>query len=72
MGRGVSSWLAGGRSLQLLGSLAASAVHGYLMVEVHRARVEISKGMVMLQLMVCSPKNEESRFSSSHQTLTLC
>jgi hypothetical protein len=72
MGRGVSSWLAGGRSLQLLGSLAASAVHGYLMVEVHRARVEISKGMVMLQLLVCLPKNEESRLSPLHQTLTSC
>jgi hypothetical protein len=72
MGRGLSPWLATGRSLQLLGSLAASALHGYLMVEVHRARVEITKGMVMLQLLVCSPKNEEFRLSSSHQTLTLC
>ena len=71
MGR-VSTWLGGGRSLQFLGSLAASAVHGYLMVEVHRARVKISKGMVMLQLLVCSLKNEEPRLLSSRQTLTLC
>jgi hypothetical protein len=51
---GLSTWLALARSFQLLGSLAATAMHGYLTIRVYNGRLGLSKEMVVLELLVCS------------------
>ena len=49
----LSTWLGFARSFQLLASLAATAMHGYLTVRVHNGRLGLSKEMVVLELLVC-------------------
>lgn len=57
MGLELSTWLAIGRSLQVLGSLSASVMHGYMTVQVHAFSVGVSIEMVVLMLLVCcSPR----------------
>ncbi|KAK4158368.1 hypothetical protein C8A00DRAFT_10838 [Chaetomidium leptoderma] len=53
MGWELSTWLALARSSQLLGSLAAAAMHGYLTVRVYTGDLGLSKEMVVLELLAC-------------------
>lgn len=53
MGWELSTWLALARSFQLLASLAATSMHGYLTVRVYSGRLGLSKEMVVLELFVC-------------------
>ncbi|KAG7286621.1 hypothetical protein NEMBOFW57_008932 [Staphylotrichum longicolle] len=53
MGWELSTWLALARSFQLLASLAATSMHGYLTVRVYSGRLGLSKEMVVLELFAC-------------------
>lgn len=52
MGWELSTWLALARSFQLLGSMAATTMHGYLTVRVYVERDGLSAHMVALELLV--------------------
>ncbi|KAL1836933.1 hypothetical protein VTJ49DRAFT_4494 [Mycothermus thermophilus] len=53
MGWDLSTWLAMGRCVQLLGSLIATASHGYLTIQIHKGRLGLSKEMVVLEFLAC-------------------
>ncbi|KAJ4293914.1 hypothetical protein N0V88_005428 [Collariella sp. IMI 366227] len=48
----LSAWLAFARSAQLLGSMGAAGMHGYLTILVYKNRLGLSKHMVVLELLV--------------------
>ncbi len=52
MGWELSTWLALGRSFQLLGSLAAVCMHGYLTIKVFAGKLGLSEEMVVLEVLV--------------------
>ncbi|KAK4242756.1 hypothetical protein C8A03DRAFT_39921 [Achaetomium macrosporum] len=54
MGWELSTWLALGRSFQLLGFLAATSMHGYLTIRVYAGRLGLSNHMVALELLACA------------------
>ncbi|AEO64286.1 uncharacterized protein THITE_2110271 [Thermothielavioides terrestris NRRL 8126] len=53
MGWELSTWLALARAFQLLGSLAATVMHGYLTIHVYVNRDGLSAHMVVLELLAC-------------------
>lgn len=63
----LSAWLAFVRSAQLLGSMGAAGMHGYLTILVYKNRLGLSKHMVVLELLVRSLSEP-----SLHMLLTLC
>lgn len=73
MAWGLSSWLGLTRCVQIVASLIASALHGFLFGWLSINRLGMANNVIVLQFMVCkkeSPKVHESLCPSFNQSLT--